>query len=466
MKFSAPALWYELRRRVLPPVPPEHRAGFSRSLAHANWVHGVILAPVVAGMNAVFGLLPELHYYRSGYWPVDGPHLALSTLHALMIVFSLAAFAALIRWRPREPAAADPLQQRLVLGYAAAMVGLVTAFSVVEQQLTGSISAYLLGVAAFSMLFYSTPRFSFWVCTASFLGLIGGSLWVHRGSPVMWHHVFVAFDAVVVFWIGSRVVYSLKAANYFQLVTIQQQARQLATSNAELARSNRFKTDLLTRAAHDLRDPLGSIALSAQTLREELPAASPLQPIVAGIDNSARHLAEFVGNLLTDARTDGDQVRLDRVPTDLTALVANVVVQFRPMAEAKSIALHFSANPATAGTPPVQLDAAHFRPVVENLVSNALKFSPPHRNVWVEVGHQPGEGHRIVVRDEGPGLTPADQSRLFGKYQRLSARPTNGETSTGLGLFIVRQLVALHEGSVWAESPGAGQGARFIVTLP
>ena len=68
----------------------------------------------------------------------------------------------------------------------------------------------------------------------------------------------------------------------------------------------------------------------------------------------------------------------------------------------------------------------------------------------------------IEVRDEGPGLTDEDKGRLFGKFQRLSARPTGGETSTGLGLSIVKQLVELHSGRVWAESDGAGAGSRFL----
>jgi signal transduction histidine kinase len=102
--------------------------------------------------------------------------------------------------------------------------------------------------------------------------------------------------------------------------------------------------------------------------------------------------------------------------------------------------------------------------IVDNLVSNALKFSPPGRRVWVRTGCG-AAGVRVEVSDEGPGLTSADRERAFRRFQRLSARPTAGESSTGLGLSIVKTLVELHGGTIAIESePGAG--ARFVVDLP
>lgn len=466
MKQTLAALWPQLHRSVFPILPEQHRPGLARHLAYANWLHALLLAPAITATNVLLGLLPELQYYRSGYWPLDRQHLSLTALHGIMIGLGLVAFVLLLHFRPRELRAADSRQHRIALGYVALMVAAVTLFSIVEQQITSSISAYLLGIAAFSALFYTTPRFSLWICGLSLAGLIAGSLSVQGATPAMWHHMFVAWHATVVFWVGSRVVYSLKAANYLQLVTIEAQARQLAASNAELAHANQFKTDLLARAAHDLRDPLNSISLSAQTLRSELAAESALQPMVNGIDDSARHLAEFVGNLLTDVAVDTHQLHLECTPTDLPRFVAETVGHLRPLAEAKSIALHCSADASALEAPTASLDHAHFRQVIENLVTNAIKFSPPQRNVWTELSHRPGEGYRLTVRDEGPGLAPEDYPRLFRKYQRLSARPTRGESSTGLGLFIVHQLVTLHGGRVWAESDGPGRGARFVVTLP
>jgi signal transduction histidine kinase len=121
---------------------------------------------------------------------------------------------------------------------------------------------------------------------------------------------------------------------------------------------------------------------------------------------------------------------------------------------------------------------------VENLLSNAVKYSPPHTSIWLSVeslstpnGQQNEttqndaeqgdwvKGLRISVRDEGPGFQDAEKHKLFGKFARLSAQPTGGEDSTGLGLSIVKKMVEAMNGKVWCESE-AGKGATFIVELP
>jgi signal transduction histidine kinase len=455
-----------LQRSVFPPLPPEHRAGFAQHLAYANWLHALLLSPVVLVMNLFFGLLPELHYYSTGYWSPDSLHLTLTAVHVFTVIASLVAIPLLLRGRPSNDRSGQPRHQRLALGYASLMLAAITVFSVAEQGITGSISAYLLGVAGVATLFYTTPRFSFWVFFLSMMGLLGGSLCIRTDWEQLWHNLFVAFDASVIFWAGSRVVYSLKASNYLQLVRIEEQARQLAASNEELARANRFKSELLSCAAHDLRNQLGTISLSAQTLEEELPPASSLRSFTAVIDDSARRLAEFVGNLLTSDAVENARLELDCVPTRLAALVTTAVENNRPLAAAKSITLHLAIDEPAQRAPTASLDRTHFAQAVENLLTNAIKFSPERKNVWISVTYNAAHGHQLTVRDEGPGLTAHDLRQLFGKYQRLSARPTSGEQSTGLGLFIVKQLVNLHGGEVRAESDGPGRGARFIVTLP
>lgn len=466
MNPFASALWQYLQRSVFPPLPPEHRAGFASHLAYANWLHALLLAPVALGMNLCFGLLPELHYYSTGFWSTDPFHLTLTAVHVFIAIVSLIALPVLLRNRPTNDRSGQPRHQRLALGYVCLMLAAIIVFSVAEQGLTGSISAYLLGVAAFGTLFYTSPRFSFWVFFLALVGLLVGSFYIQADWSTTWHHLFVAFDASVIFWAGSRVVYSLKASNYLQLVRIEEQARQLAASNEELDRANRFKSELLSNAAHDLRNQLSTIALSAQTLHEELPSGSPLRSFTNVIDDSARRLAEFVGNLLTSDAVENSRLELDRVPTRLASLVANTVEQNRALAAMKSIALHLAIDEPAHRAPPASLDRTHFPQVVENLLTNAIKFSPQQRNVWIDVTYRAPHGHQLTVRDEGPGLTANDLRQLFGKYQRLSARPTSGEQSTGLGLFIVKQLVNLHGGEVRAESDGPGRGARFIVTLP
>ena len=102
--------------------------------------------------------------------------------------------------------------------------------------------------------------------------------------------------------------------------------------------------------------------------------------------------------------------------------------------------------------------------VLDNLVSNAVKYSPPGRNIFVRL-NQAAEAIRCQVQDEGPGLSAEDQKKLFGKFARLSAKPTAGEPATGLGLSIVKKMVEAMNGRVWCESE-PGQGATFVVEFP
>ncbi len=109
-------------------------------------------------------------------------------------------------------------------------------------------------------------------------------------------------------------------------------------------------------------------------------------------------------------------------------------------------------------------DASALDQVLDNLVSNAVKFSPPGKRVFVSI-RAAGKNIECVVRDEGPGITAADKARMFRRYGRLSARPTGGEPSTGLGLSIVHKLVRAMGGELACES-NPGQGAAFTIRLP
>ena len=148
-------------------------------------------------------------------------------------------------------------------------------------------------------------------------------------------------------------------------------------------------------------------------------------------------------------------------PTDLAAMLAEIVVSNRALAEKKQQTIHFVS-------PPHQIcncDPDRLREAVDNLVSNAIKYTPVGGRMELSMSIDDG-GIAISVKDEGPGLSTDDMARLFGRFQRLTAKPTGGESSTGLGLSIVKRIVELHGGSVSAESDGPGRGATFIIRLP
>jgi signal transduction histidine kinase len=133
----------------------------------------------------------------------------------------------------------------------------------------------------------------------------------------------------------------------------------------------------------------------------------------------------------------------------------------RPLADRKGQKLKVLASKAVMALG----DHDRLAEAVDNLVSNAIKYSPNGAEIEVKVGHAKNKAS-IKVKDQGPGLTREDLSRLFGRFQRLSAQPTGGESSTGLGLSIAKRIVELHGGTIEATSEGAGKGAAFEVILP
>jgi signal transduction histidine kinase len=110
-------------------------------------------------------------------------------------------------------------------------------------------------------------------------------------------------------------------------------------------------------------------------------------------------------------------------------------------------------------------DVERLREAVDNLVGNAVKYSPIGGRILVTAGRRDGEAV-VSVADQGPGLSPEDRGRLFGRFQRLSAKPTGGESSTGLGLSIAKRIVDLHKGRIFVESPAPSGGAVFSIALP
>jgi len=230
----------------------------------------------------------------------------------------------------------------------------------------------------------------------------------------------------------------------------------------ELTQLNEEKNEFMGIAAHDLRSPLNAVKGYTEMIRED-PAMEQRErdELLDRIHSATTGMAEMVQNLLDANRIERGELRLHLVPTDLSALAGSVTEAQRPCAAAKQQTLHLEAT-AVSVTAPV--DPNVMVQVLENLVSNAVKYSPPGRDIFVRL-KKAATSARVEVRDEGPGLSAEDQKKLFGKFARLSAKPTGGEHSTWLGLSIVKKLVEAMNGRVWCESQ-PGQGATFIVEFP
>jgi signal transduction histidine kinase len=265
---------------------------------------------------------------------------------------------------------------------------------------------------------------------------------------------------------------ALQAANAELEARVEQRTAALQVANQRLEErwqrlksANAFKNEVLGTVAHDLKNPLGVILGRAEMLGEML----HMEPVpvgsgeaqIAAITESARRLSGMVDSLVADAMADALDISVRQEPVDLAALAAEVVEANRPLAERKDQALGFAGGEEIA----LVADPDRLREALDNLVSNAIKYTPRGGRIRVLVSASEARA-RIAVEDSGPGLSPEDTDRLFARFQRLSAKPTAGESSTGLGLSIAKRIVDLHGGTILVDNDSADGGARFTIVLP
>lgn len=238
--------------------------------------------------------------------------------------------------------------------------------------------------------------------------------------------------------------------------------RELARANADLRALDAEKNRMLGMVAHDLRNPLAVIAGYAETLEAGVVGAvdDVAREMLGHLHGAARRLQTMVDDLVDIAAIEDGVVRLDLAPFDLADVVDDALLLLRHAAVDKDIELRVGVAPATT----LVADGPKLQQVVENLVGNAIKYSPRGTTVDVSAERDGGDV-LLVVGDEGQGIAHADLPRLFEPFGTTSNRPTGGEASTGLGLAIVQRLVDAHGGTVSVESE-VDVGSTFIVELP
>lgn len=240
------------------------------------------------------------------------------------------------------------------------------------------------------------------------------------------------------------------------------QKNAIERQNKELLRLNDLKNTFVGIAAHDLRSPLSVIQTAASFLLDPLVEMSDAEraTILQEVGEQASYMLGLLDELLDVAQIEAGKLELRAEPIEVGAFLIEAVQRHVRIAAQKSIEIVLdSLPPGTA-----HADRFRLRQVIDNLISNAVKFSPV--GTIVRVAAECDEGHwRITVADQGPGISLLDRDRLFQDFARLSARPTGGERSTGLGLAITRRVVEAHGGQIGADSR-PGEGSTFWFTLP
>jgi signal transduction histidine kinase/CheY-like chemotaxis protein len=274
----------------------------------------------------------------------------------------------------------------------------------------------------------------------------------------------IAFDNVILYQQLHEANTQLEDRVSQRTRALMQANRRLSAQWLRLQRANGFKNEILGTVAHDLKNPLGVILGRTEMLTELITTGASRESVTAQIDHirdATRRLTTMVDHLISDAMADAFDITIRREAVDVAGLVGEVVEANQPLAVNKQQTISVSAPPNIV----TMCDTDRIREAIDNVVSNAIKYSPIGGNISVAVTHE--EDNTIIrVADQGAGLSPEDLGRLFGRFQRLSAKPTAGESSTGLGLSIVKRIIDMHGGEVTAASDGPGLGSTFTIVLP
>ncbi|MGR3294560.1 MAG: hybrid sensor histidine kinase/response regulator [Candidatus Scalindua sp.] len=250
-----------------------------------------------------------------------------------------------------------------------------------------------------------------------------------------------------------------RVETHLALVSAQ---KQLKIQNQHLTELNKLKNDFVGMAAHDLRQPLVIIGLVTQSIIKKIKDLSlkEVDEKLIRIRDSSKRMLALINNLLNVAVIESGNLELNMKPGSLKGLIRERLEMYEINARRKNIQIHTTLNEIEN----ILFDHDYIAQVIDNLIANALKFSESNKNVYVSLVKDTS-GAKVDVRDEGPGISEEDQAKLYGTFQKLSARPTGDERSTGLGLSIVKKVIEAHKSELNVVSQ-LGKGTTFSFTLP
>jgi PAS domain S-box-containing protein len=238
--------------------------------------------------------------------------------------------------------------------------------------------------------------------------------------------------------------------------------RKIHQQNKKLNKLNALKNKFLGIASHDLRNPLYAIMSYSNLLADgSLGEINDQQrTALQKVAKSGEFMCDLLNNLLDVSQIESGQFSLKKSQQDINTLVMDQVDKNQLAAKEKNIALHFKSGVS----PILTVDPCSMIQVVDNIIGNAIKFSP--KNTKIHIKTETSNNHfRFSVKDEGPGISEENQKLAFGDFQTLGSKPTGGEKSTGLGLSISKKLIQLHGGKVGIFSQ-EGKGSTFYFELP
>ncbi len=251
--------------------------------------------------------------------------------------------------------------------------------------------------------------------------------------------------------------------SYHQTKLLAKHTEELECTNQVLRQLNQEKDEFLGIAAHDLKNPLSAIQGWAEMILSDYDQMDKKEvlEVTHHILASSHQMFELIRNLLDVHQIESGQSKIKLSPVDILPIIQMLITCHTRWAKAKHIHLQLQHQDLIY---PVLADRHKLHQILDNLISNAIKYSPHHSLIQLKLSR---ENHWVccAIKDEGPGLSDLDQQCLFQKFTRLTPKPTGKEHSTGLGLFIVKKLVESMNGKVWCNSQ-LRKGSTFFIEFP
>ncbi len=240
---------------------------------------------------------------------------------------------------------------------------------------------------------------------------------------------------------------------------LSEQNSQMVQQKERLEELNEEKNHLIAIIAHDLRNPLASTLSLAELLRSERDELNEDQIIcIEGIIKALNRMNDMIRRILDVRKLEMKEPDLQLTKINLSDIAQQAFLNLKDQFNGKNLKPVLNFDDVYA-----EVDKDYLLQVLENLLSNAIKYSPADKNIYLNLWTNQGKAF-IGIKDEGPGISKEEQKKLFLKYQPLSTEPTGGESSTGIGLSIVKKYTELMKGEVWCESD-PGKGAKFTVSF-
>jgi signal transduction histidine kinase len=237
---------------------------------------------------------------------------------------------------------------------------------------------------------------------------------------------------------------------------------QIIEKNKQLEKLSVERNEFLGIAAHDLKNPIYNISMLAKVIKEEDLNKAEIDEFADDILKTSERMLELIKNLLDFNAIEQGKININLEKTDICELALAVADNYKERAAIKGISIiadNSGALPVFANA-----DRSAFIQILDNLISNAVKYSPFDKKIFLNIGASDQICY-VSVKDEGPGLSDEDQKKLFGKFARLTPQPTGDEHSNGLGLSIVKKYAQLMNGDIRVETK-LGEGCDFILELP